>query len=200
MLKRQQGLLHADGRQLHKMPRTRRLCRLQRPHMGLVIHAPSVLRRTRARGHARDNRIKTLLRERRLAPNFWIGRIPPQNRDPRQAVWPRSVGLKILITSARPEQTHHLVTALNQRPCGGHPNRPSRPQQEHAHRSGDRATLHRVMNGQGRMVGGAPFWAQSFVNGHAANSQQDQKLIDFGPGRCASLCLHTSSRKNTKPL
>jgi hypothetical protein len=43
MLKRQQGFLYADGRQLHKVPHTRSLRRLQRPHMGLMIDPPSIL-------------------------------------------------------------------------------------------------------------------------------------------------------------
>ena len=115
--------------------------------MGLVIDSPRVLRRTRARGHARNYRIKTGLRERRLFPNFWIGRIPPQNRDPGQAFWRRCFGFQMLITSARPEQAHHLVTPLNQRPRGGHPNRARRPQQKHTHRSSNRAIIHQVVNG-----------------------------------------------------
>ena len=179
------------------MPHTRRLCRLQRPHMGLVINAPRVLRRTGARGHARDHRIKTSTCKRRLGPNFWIGRIPPHNLDPGQAFWRRRIGLQMLITSARPEQTHHLVTPLNQCPRGGHADRARRPQQKHALRGMDFLTHQRVVNGPWRMGGRTPFRARSFIDGHAVNSQQGQKVIAFESCRCASSCQQASSKNQT---
>jgi hypothetical protein len=164
-----------------------------------VVDSPRVFRRTRTRGHAREHCIKTGLLERRLAPNFWIGGIPPQNRDSSQAFWRRSVDLQILTTSARPGQTHHLVTALNQRPRGGHPNRASRPQQKHALRGMDFLNHQRVVNGPWRMGVGTPFRARSFIDGHAVNSQQGRKVIDFESCLCATSYQHASA-KNIKPL
>ena len=175
------------------MPHTHSLCRFQSGHVSLVINAPRILRRARARGHARDHRIKMGPHKRRPDPNFWIRRIPPQNRDPGQAFWRRCVGFQMLITSARPEQAHHVVTPLNHRTRSGHADRASRSQQKHAHRGVD--PRHGCVQRPWPSCVWAPCRARRLISGHAVKSQQCQNEMNFPSCPCARSGTHAGSRK-----
>ena len=58
MLKGETGLLHANGRKQHKLPHTGLDASFQDGQMGLMIDSPGIARRTGARGHAGDDRVK----------------------------------------------------------------------------------------------------------------------------------------------